>query len=40
MIKRDLTFELLQLIQEYPVITILGPWQAGKTTLAKEALPN
>lgn len=36
MIARDLTFELLSLIAEYPVVTILGPRQAGKTTLAKS----
>ena len=40
MIKRKLTKELLQLLQEYPVVSILGPRQAGKTTLAKMALPN
>lgn len=40
MIKRHLTLELLQLTKEYPVITILGPRQAGKTTLAKKALTD
>ena len=35
MIKRDLQKELKKLIKEYPVVTILGPRQAGKTTLAK-----
>lgn len=38
MIKRDITGELLRLLNEYPVVTILGPRQAGKTTLAKMAL--
>ena len=38
MIRRKLEKELLLLITEYPVVTILGPRQAGKTTLAKESL--
>lgn len=38
MIKRKLTHELLILITEYPVVTILGPRQAGKTTLAMTSL--
>ena len=38
MIQREMTSELLTLINEYPVVTILGPRQAGKTTLAKSAL--
>ncbi len=40
MIKRDLTLELKTLIKEYPVVTILGPRQAGKTTLAQKILTN
>lgn len=40
MIKRHITAELMSLLAEYPVITILGPRQAGKTTLAKAALPD
>lgn len=40
MITRQLNSELLQLITEYPVVTILGPRQAGKTTLAKMSLPS
>ncbi len=40
MIKRKLQNELQILITEYPVVTILGPRQAGKTTLAKESLKN
>ncbi|MDX8395542.1 MAG: ATP-binding protein [Mariprofundaceae bacterium] len=35
LIDRDMESELLQLLNEYPVVTILGPRQAGKTTLAK-----
>ena len=38
MIKRRLAKELKILITEYPVVTILGPRQAGKTTLAREFL--
>ncbi|MDF7798863.1 ATP-binding protein [Pontiellaceae bacterium B1224] len=40
MITRQIADELQTLIQEYPVVTILGPRQAGKTTLAKMALPD
>lgn len=40
MIPRDLGTELLKLVDEYPVVTILGPRQAGKTTLARVMLPN
>lgn len=40
MIKRELSKELLKLLQEYPVVTILGPRQAGKTTLARETLKD
>jgi len=38
MIFRELSQELLILIKEYPVVTILGPRQSGKTTLAIETL--
>lgn len=38
MISRDLSRELLQQLKEYPVVTLLGPRQAGKTTLARELL--
>lgn len=37
-ISRDVEKELHTLLDEYPVVTILGPRQAGKTTLAKTAL--
>ncbi len=40
MIFRDLSQELLQLLREYPVVTVLGPRQAGKTTLARELLKD
>lgn len=35
MIKREIQKELKNLLKEYPVVVILGPRQAGKTTLAK-----
>ena len=35
MIKRIIEKELHQLLKEYPVVTIFGHRQAGKTTLAK-----
>ena len=40
MIKRDIQNEFLQLLNEYPIVTILGPRQAGKTTLAVKVLSN
>ncbi len=38
MITRFITEELLTLTSEYPVVTILGPRQAGKTTFGQAAL--
>lgn len=38
MIPRTVTPELLALLKEYPIVTVLGPRQAGKTTLVREAL--
>lgn len=40
MIKRHIEQEFLQLLSEYPIVTLLGPRQAGKTTLARQALPD
>jgi len=40
MIKRKITKELLEAAAEYPVVTITGPRQSGKTTLAKMAFPQ
>jgi len=40
MIKRSIADELDLLITEYPVVTVLGPRQAGKTTLTKTELPD
>lgn len=40
LINRDISNELFNLLVEYPVVTILGPRQAGKTTLAKTTLKD
>lgn len=40
MIIRDITEELLRSAAEYPVVTILGPRQSGKTTLARMTFPE
>ena len=40
MIKRHIIGELEKLLGEYPVVTILGPRQSGKTTLARNMLSN
>lgn len=40
LIPRKITAELRLLLREYPVVTILGPRQAGKTTLARTALTD
>jgi hypothetical protein len=40
MITRKLKTELTQCAMEYPAVTILGPRQSGKTTLAKMTFPK
>ena len=40
MIKRQITPELIQAAKEYPIVTIIGPRQSGKTTLAKMTFPE
>jgi len=40
MIDRHLKSEFYRLLKEYPIVTLLGPRQAGKTTLARHALPD
>ncbi|MDE0309006.1 MAG: ATP-binding protein [Acidiferrobacterales bacterium] len=37
---RDISQELLQQLKEYPIVTLLGPRQAGKTTLARTLLKD
>ncbi len=40
MIPRRIQSELAQTAKEYPVVTIIGPRQSGKTTLAKMQFPD
>lgn len=40
MITRKIKNELMQCAAEYPAVTVLGPRQSGKTTLAKMAFPK
>ena len=40
MIERDVSRELIEMSKEYPVVTIIGPRQSGKTTLAKMVFPH
>lgn len=40
MIRRDIEPEFRRLLGEYPIVTLLGPRQAGKTTLARQVLPD
>lgn len=39
-IDRDLTQELVRTMAAYPVVTLTGPRQAGKTTLARRCCPD
>lgn len=40
MIKRALTDKIISLARQFPVVSITGPRQSGKTTLAKAAFPD
>jgi predicted AAA+ superfamily ATPase len=40
MIQRKLTSEAVRLAGQYPVVTITGPRQSGKTTLCRTAFPD
>lgn len=40
MIPRLIGEELLRQLEEFPIVTVLGPRQAGKTTLAQASLPH
>jgi uncharacterized protein len=40
MIEREITAELLAAYTEYPVVTVLGPRQSGKTTLVRMVFPD
>ncbi len=40
MFKREIESELKDLANKYPVVTVVGPRQSGKTTLVQHAFPN
>lgn len=40
LIDRDLTEKIKQLAKQFPVVSITGPRQSGKTTLAKHCFPD
>ena len=40
MIRRTIETEFLTLLGEFPVVTVLGPRQAGKTTLVRSLLKD
>jgi len=40
MIRREITKELTEAAGEYPVVTVFGPRQSGKTTLVQMAFAS
>ena len=40
LIRRQIGTELETLLREYPIVTVIGPRQAGKTTLVRHRLPD
>lgn len=40
MVRREITPVLLRLFRQYPVVTVTGPRQSGKTTLCRETFPD
>ena len=40
MYKRILEKQIRELASKYPVVTILGPRQSGKTTVVRAAFPD
>lgn len=40
MIQRHIKAEFLAQLNEFPIVTVLGPRQAGKTTLVRNSLPD
>ncbi|MYD87913.1 MAG: ATP-binding protein [Acidobacteria bacterium] len=40
MIRREITPVLRRLFEQYPVVTVTGPRQSGKTTLCRETFPD
>lgn len=39
-LKREIALEMLEMSKSYPVVTLLGPRQSGKTTLSKALFPQ
>lgn len=39
-IAREISHELLDMSKHYPIVTVLGPRQSGKTTLVKKLFPQ
>ncbi|MBP9740293.1 MAG: AAA family ATPase, partial [Chitinophagaceae bacterium] len=39
MIRRKLQDDIVRLLKQFPAVSILGPRQVGKTTLAKQIAP-
>ena len=40
MIRREITSHLVRMFEQYPVVTVTGPRQSGKTTLCRSTFPN
>ena len=40
MIERTLQIKLLELTKKYPIVTLTGPRQSGKSTLLRHAFPD
>ncbi|WP_420624546.1 ATP-binding protein [Candidatus Poriferisodalis sp.] len=40
MIEREITPRLREMLHQYPVVTVTGPRQSGKTTLCRAAFPH
>lgn len=40
MYDRDLKLKIIRLATKYPVVTVNGPKQSGKTTLSQAVFPN
>ncbi len=40
MITRTLASRLLELLTKFPILSLTGPRQSGKTTLLRQLLPN
>jgi len=40
MIKREISQKILDLAEKFPVITVTGPRQSGKTTLLRNLFGN